>query len=976
MTIKLKYFLLFLILTQLLISQNDSLKNKSLNTDDFFTPRKKKFVFLVSNRFSEDSKFDVYKTIPHSDSINAVIVKGKFEALDNPKFKKIKISLFNASNNQLVGTYNSNQYTGAYLLCVIPNVRYLMKIELAEYGMFREILEVPLKTDYDICKQHITVQKIDKKGVINVNNYFTDEDEKVAYIKSINDTTEILTSNKEFLEYTPAGKTVPVKLKSNSKIDEIVKQQLEEERKKPVVALASFMAKKYEIASQQFSDLLKKDPFEPFYNYYFGVCQFKLNKNKLKTIQSLQIASTVKDINNDVHYYLGKSYMNSYLFNDAINSFNTFKLKAKPDELIKYEIDLLINNCTSGNELMASPLNINVIKRQQCNETDLLANCATEIIGSRLRYKTDIFSNATDKLKKKKLVLTNFNQRYFIYVAHSNKPKLNLDLYKNLILPNGKLSIASELSSDINTPYEENYPYISHNGLTLYFSSRGHNSMGGLDIFKCTRPDTTSDWSKPINLGYPINSPFDDYMFITDSTERNAFYFSNRKENVTEQLFIKLPSNENDYYVIKGNFNAITDSSIVKDALITLFNNSTGELAGVYKTNSQTGHYLFILSPGTKYDVSIESEGYHEITSSFDVPQKRGDYVLKQILRCVKEKNKKALKITNYFTQYESDKVDLDNLPKPTIKENNFPSVATKKISRNAQDAEKDKTDLELAEKMFDQNNYQETALILSKLSPILNFTPLQHYKYGVSLYNTKRDKTDCIKELEIATKSKEVPTNVFYYLAKGYQENYQFTNAIQLFKKYQTIDANDSQLKQIDKEIEICNNSIELINKPKLVLEVYDKKRVDLNTIQNSITQLESGGKILMSTDDIRTPIDKKKNYKPLFYLTPDKTCIYVSSFGDNENGSKDIYQLKKLGNGKWSSPYKIDEINSDLDEEFPCLSKDGKYLYFSSKGYKGMGGYDIYRSEWDAENNKWKKPINLGAPVNSPYDDLYFLE
>lgn len=964
-------------LSKLIISQIDSLKNKTQATDDFFAPRTKKFVFLVSNRYSEDSKFDVYKTIPYTDSINVVIVKGKFEALDNPKFKKIKILLYNTSNNQLVGTYFSNQYTGAYLLCVIPNVRYLMKLELAEYGMFREILEVPLKTDYDVCKQHITVQKIDKKGIINVNNYFTDENEKVAYIKSINDTTEILTSNNELLEYTSAGKTVPVKLKSNSKIDEIVKQQLEEERKKPVIALASFMAKKYEIASLQFSELLQKDPLEPFYNYYFGVSQFKLNKNKLKTIQSLQIASTVKDINNDVFYYLGKSYMNAYLFNDAINCFNLFKIKAKPDELLKYEIDLLINNCTSGNELMASPLNINVIKRQTCNETDILANCATEIIGNRLRYKTDLFNNATDKLKKKKLILTNFNQRYFVYVAHSNKPKINLDLYKNLILPNGKLSASSELSSDINTPYEENYPYISSNGLTLYFSSRGHNSMGGLDIFKCTRPDTTSDWSKPINLGYPINSPFDDYMFIIDSTEKNAFYFSNRKENTTEQLFIKLPSSENDYYVIKGNFNAVTDTSITKDALITLFNNSTGELAGVYKTNSQTGNYLFILSPGTKYDVSIESEGYHEITSSFEIPQKRGDYVLKQILRCVKEKNKKALKITNYFTQYESDKVDLDNLPKPIIKENNnSPSIATKKISRTAQDAEKDKTDLELTEKMFDQNNFQETALILYKLSPILNFTALQHYKYGISLYYTKRDKTECIKELEIAIKSKELPNNIYYFLAKAYQENYQFTNAIQLFKKYQITEANDAQLKHVDKEIENCTNAIELINKPRLVLEVYDKKRVDLNTIQNSITQLESGGKILMSTEDIRSIVDKKKNYKALFYLTPDKTTIYTTSYGDNENGSKDIYQLKKLGNGKWSTPYKIDDINTDADEEFPSLSKDGKYLYFSSKGFKGIGGYDIYRSEWDTENNKWKKPINLGTPVNSPFDDLYFLE
>lgn len=974
----LKNIILFLLIANHILAQTDTGKKNISVPDDFFVPKKKKFVYLVSNRYSEDSKYDVYKTVPYSDTVKVVLVKGKIEAIDNVKFKKAKIFLYNASNNQLVGTYNTNPYTGRYLLCVVPNVRYLMKIETQEYGNFREIIEVPLKTDYDICKQEIKLQKIDKKGVITINNYFTDEDEKVAYIKSVSDTAEILTNNKELLEYTAGGKTIVGKNKTGaSKIDELVKLELEAERKKPIEALASYMSKKYELAVQQFSDLLKKDPQEPFYNYYIGVSLLKLNKQRLKAIQALQLASIVKEVNYDVNFYLGKAYMQSYLFNDAIQSFERYKLKAKPQELIANDIELLIKNCNSGNELMATPLNINVLKRQAINESDLLSNCPLDVIGNRLRYKTDAFSNTTDKLKKNKLLLTQFHQRQFIYTSNASVPNGNLDLFKSVVLPNGKLSPTSSLGQVINTPLEENYPYLSHNGLTLYFSSKGHNSMGGLDIFKCTRPDTLSDWSPPINLGYPINSPFDDYLFVTDSTETTAFYFSNRKDNKTEQLFIKLPTRENDYYVIKGNYTAANDTGYSKEGLITLFNNNTGELAGVYKTNSQTGHYLMIVAPGAKYDVTIETEGYTDISSSFDVPQKRGDYVLKQLMRCVKEKNKKAIKITNYFTQYESEKVDLDNLPLPTVKEtNNTLLVATKKISRTSMESEKDKSDLELADKLFDQSNFSEAALLFSKLSPIMNFTPLQHYKYGLSLYHTKRDKTDCIKELEAATKSKDLPNNSYYYLAKAYQENYQFYNAIQVFKKFQNIDAADAQIKQIDTEIEFCNNSIQLINKPNVILEVYDKKHVDLNTIQNSITQLESGGKILMSTDDVRSAIDKKKNYKPLFYLTPDKSSIYISSFGEDENGNKDIYQLKKLGNGKWSTPYKLENINTDKDEEFPCLSKDGHYLYFSSKGYKGMGGYDIYRSEWDEQNNAWKKPINLGAPVNSPYDDLYFLE
>jgi hypothetical protein len=63
-------------------------------------------------------------------------------------------------------------------------------------------------------------------------------------------------------------------------------------------------------------------------------------------------------------------------------------------------------------------------------------------------------------------------------------------------------------------------------------------------------------------------------------------------------------------------------------------------------------------------------------------------------------------------------------------------------------------------------------------------------------------------------------------------------------------------------------------------------------------------------------------------------------------------------------------------LDEEYPCLSKDGKTLYFSSKGYENMGGYDIFKSEWNESTQSWLSPVNMGSPINSPFNDIYFLE
>jgi ABC-type Fe3+-hydroxamate transport system substrate-binding protein len=76
----------------------------------------------------------------------------------------------------------------------------------------------------------------------------------------------------------------------------------------------------------------------------------------------------------------------------------------------------------------------------------------------------------------------------------------------------------------VNTEFDEDYPFLHPNGKTLYFSSKGHNSMGGYDVFKTTYDDATQTWSKPINLEFPVNSPDDDILFVTDSLRENSIF--------------------------------------------------------------------------------------------------------------------------------------------------------------------------------------------------------------------------------------------------------------------------------------------------------------------------------------------------------------------------------------------------------------------------------------------------------------------
>jgi outer membrane protein OmpA-like peptidoglycan-associated protein/tetratricopeptide (TPR) repeat protein len=87
----------------------------------------------------------------------------------------------------------------------------------------------------------------------------------------------------------------------------------------------------------------------------------------------------------------------------------------------------------------------------------------------------------------------------------------------------------------LNTEYDEKGVFFHPDNKTLYFSSEGHNTMGGLDIFKSEYNAETGEWSKPVNIGAPINTPDDDVYFVVSGNERYAYYSSFREDGFGEK---------------------------------------------------------------------------------------------------------------------------------------------------------------------------------------------------------------------------------------------------------------------------------------------------------------------------------------------------------------------------------------------------------------------------------------------------------
>jgi outer membrane protein OmpA-like peptidoglycan-associated protein len=103
-------------------------------------------------------------------------------------------------------------------------------------------------------------------------------------------------------------------------------------------------------------------------------------------------------------------------------------------------------------------------------------------------------------------------------------------------------------------------------------------------------------------------------------------------------------------------------------------------------------------------------------------------------------------------------------------------------------------------------------------------------------------------------------------------------------------------------------------------------------------------------------------------------KKLYFISDRTRNSVGGKDIFYSERDAKGRWLSPKNIGPpVNTSENEEAVSISKDGKTLYFASKGHPSMGGYDIFSSTL-GDNGKWSKPVNIGYPINTPDDDLFF--
>ncbi|MGZ6540330.1 MAG: TolB family protein, partial [Bacteroidia bacterium] len=213
-----------------------------------------------------------------------------------------------------------------------------------------------------------------------------------------------------------------------------------------------------------------------------------------------------------------------------------------------------------------------------------------------------------------------------IYFASNREGgKGGTDLYVSQKLPNGNWGPPQNLGPDINTPFDEDFPNVSADGKVLYFSSNGHTSMGGYDIFKAEFNTEINQFANPKNVGYPINTPEDNYNFRISSNGRFGYIAALRDGGLGDLDIYRVTLNEVEpnYSVLKGSITSADSTQKLNfaDVFITVTDSKTQEVVGTYLPNQNTGRYVMVLAPGN-YEMSMEANGFQPVSEKIAILDK------------------------------------------------------------------------------------------------------------------------------------------------------------------------------------------------------------------------------------------------------------------------------------------------------------------------------------------------------------------
>jgi hypothetical protein len=309
--------------------------------------------------------------------------------------------------------------------------------------------------------------------------------------------------------------------------------------------------------------LLSVKPRSYEYNFRYGACLIYNSNRKLESLKYLRVAALdPSGLPPEFHYFYGKSLHLSYLFNDAIKEYKLYNL-TKLKETPVYEVIREIEMCENGKRLMTTITDIIVTDKKEISVDKFFRIYDLSNIGGSLLVTAEFQTKLDKKYNHTPLIHFPANPKVIYYSSYGDKGENGKDIYVRRKLPDNSWGQPQELPGEVNTPFDEDFPYMHPDGDYLYFSSKGHNTMGGYDVFRSKYDKETNMFGKPENMDFAISSPDDDVFYVVDSLNKDAVFASSRQsqEGFLHVYKVKVDRVPLQMAVVKGDFKSMVDTS-------------------------------------------------------------------------------------------------------------------------------------------------------------------------------------------------------------------------------------------------------------------------------------------------------------------------------------------------------------------------------------------------------------------------------
>lgn len=319
-------------------------------------------------------------------------------------------------------------------------------------------------------------------------------------------------------------------------------------------ALEAFEKKDYATAIEAYENLYMHYERDAAFNYYLGRSYLHHNSEPKKAARLLKYAAS-QSYNEDVHFYLGQVYYKNYDFENATIAYKNFEKLTKKSQQKKYNLAFWLEALEQLQSEMEAVQPVIVTDKEKLPINLLESSYARQTPG-KLIYKPEQFMNRKDKETSFQSIMylpPEIEIGDYLYVCSMpEKGKNGKNIYQIKRLNAADYRFPTLMGDGISTSFNEEYPYYDEYSKTLYFASDRPGGCGGYDIYRSEYDELTHQFQKPERLPFPINTPFDDILYIPDSTGTYAIFSSNRECSGSDFISYKHEINPSLAYVFPG----------------------------------------------------------------------------------------------------------------------------------------------------------------------------------------------------------------------------------------------------------------------------------------------------------------------------------------------------------------------------------------------------------------------------------------